>query len=506
MSDADIMAEAYSKVTPEKEGQQANLSPVSKPAVTPLGPHRMSGIMDLSTSGAESQSTENGMHGPAFPSLVAMSASGLGNGSGSAASKLACRYCGKTFSQAGYIKAHERLHTGEKPFACSICGKRFSDPSNWKKHERVHANQARKSTGPPTPDVAHKVSRSLLDPLDDGPTMVSHVENGDSAPRTPLLPEHMMLDNDGPFSGHAHRHHHHPAPVFHHASQLPPFSSIVPFRTPPFPGPLNIFTSQALSLSQPADFITSAPLFQPSPALALPAPLKVMEMPSSPGPGDANVVSTTSQLKKYGSDSHVSTAVSTPDGLPEAAAAHGEGEIMDTLPASQPPSSESSDAGSQSPEEGGEMNGDEMSLPKRFIERQNLNTRMMGTGSSSRKQRHPMRRYSSAGSEQEAPQSTSSIASSSLSSTTRDSREVEDQGLVAYLLNKGRVYKCEHCRIIFDDCTLYLLHNGFHSHDAQPFRCGICRATCNDRIDFNCHLTSHINSGGQNGTLSDGTS
>ncbi|KAK3780404.1 hypothetical protein RRG08_062025 [Elysia crispata] len=54
--------------------------------------------------------------------------------------KLACRFCGKTFSQAGYIKAHERLHTGEKPFACSVCGKRFSDPSNWKKHERVHAN------------------------------------------------------------------------------------------------------------------------------------------------------------------------------------------------------------------------------------------------------------------------------------------------------------------------------------------------------------------------------
>ncbi|KAK7497839.1 hypothetical protein BaRGS_00010973 [Batillaria attramentaria] len=338
--------------------------------------------------------------------------------------------------------------------------------------------------------LCRQVSRSLLDPMDDGPTMVPHLENGDG-PRTPLLPEHMMLDSESPFSSHAHRHHH-PAPVFHHASQLPPFSSIVPFRTPPFPGPLNIFTSQALSLSQPGDFITSAPLFQPGPALALPAPLKVVEMPSSPGPGDANVVSTTSQLKKYGSDPHVSTAVSTPDGLPEVTAAQGEGEIMDTLPSSQPPSSESSDAGSQSPEEGGDMNGDDFSLPKRSIERQNLNTRMMGSGSSSRKQRHPMRRYSSAGSEHEAPQSTSSVASSSLSSTTRDTREMEDQGLVAYLLNKGRVYKCEHCRIIFDDCTLYLLHNGFHSHDAQPFRCGICRATCNDRIDFNCHLTSHI--------------
>lgn len=344
----------------------------------------------------------------------------------------------------------------------------------------------------------------MLDAMDDGgPGLMSHLENGDGPHRPPRLPDHMLLDSDGPFSGH-HRHHP-PAPVFHHASQLPPFSSIVPFRAPPFPSPLNIFTSQALSLSQPNDFITSTPLFQPAPALALPAPLKVMEMPQSPVGGlggETDVVSTTSQLKKYGSDCHMPAAVSTPETHPEPMMTQAEGA---DAPNSHPPSSESSDAGSQSPnEEMSEMNGDDIScLPaKRSIERQNLNTRMIGAGSS-RKQRHPMRRFSSASSDHEAPQSTSSLPSSSMSSA-RESREMEDQGLVAYLLNKGRVYKCEHCRIIFDDCTLYLLHNGFHSHDAQPFRCGICRATCNDRIDFNCHLTSHINSGSQNGTLSDG--
>jgi hypothetical protein len=53
-------------------------------------------------------------------------------------------------------------------------------------------------------------------------------------------------------------------------------------------------------------------------------------------------------------------------------------------------------------------------------------------------------------------------------------------------------YRCNHCHIIYEDCTLYLLHNGFHSHDSDPFKCVICRKSCRDRIEFNCHLTSHL--------------
>ena len=147
------------------EAPPRSLSPVNIKPPTPLGQRRMSGIMDLSTTGPETpHGAENGLpHGSPYPSLMGLGGAGLSNGGGSpSGSKLACRYCGKTFSQAGYIKAHERLHTGEKPFACSVCGKRFSDPSNWKKHERVHANQTRKSGPPPPPDMVHKVKHLFL--------------------------------------------------------------------------------------------------------------------------------------------------------------------------------------------------------------------------------------------------------------------------------------------------------------------------------------------------------
>ncbi|KAK3780400.1 hypothetical protein RRG08_062021 [Elysia crispata] len=137
--------------------------------------------------------------------------------------------------------------------------------------------------------------------------------------------------------------------------------------------------------------------------------------------------------------------------------------------------------------------------PKRHIERQNLNTRMIP---SSRKQRHPMRRFSSAGSEQESPQSSTPSTTIGhhnntpshlpVSSTTMEATlERNDAELVTFLLKEGSVYKCIHCHMIFEDASLFLLHNGFHAHD-EPFRCVVCHHVCKDRIDFNCHLTSHI--------------
>ena len=135
---------------------------------------------------------------------------------------------------------------------------------------------------------------------------------------------------------------------------------------------------------------------------------------------------------------------------------------------------------------------DSLRPPKKHIERQNLNTRMIPS-SSNRKQRHPMRRFSSAGSDmgEQQPQSTSSLPVTSTTAEAIERGDLTDTDLVSFLLTKGRVYKCVHCHMIFEDASLFLLHNGFHAHD-EPFRCVVCNHTCKDRIDFNCHLTSHI--------------
>ena len=42
--------------------------------------------------------------------------------------------CDKAFPSVAYLKVHERVHTGEKPFACAYCDYRASQSSRLTKH------------------------------------------------------------------------------------------------------------------------------------------------------------------------------------------------------------------------------------------------------------------------------------------------------------------------------------------------------------------------------------
>ncbi|GAB1603916.1 zinc finger protein 271-like [Argonauta hians] len=52
-----------------------------------------------------------------------------------------CVHCSKTFARRNYLKSHERVHSGEKPFNCMYCRKAFSQRTNVRSHERTHTGE-----------------------------------------------------------------------------------------------------------------------------------------------------------------------------------------------------------------------------------------------------------------------------------------------------------------------------------------------------------------------------
>ncbi|XP_013379858.1 zinc finger protein squeeze isoform X3 [Lingula anatina] len=61
--------------------------------------------------------------------------------------------------------------------------------------------------------------------------------------------------------------------------------------------------------------------------------------------------------------------------------------------------------------------------------------------------------------------------------------------VIDHYVMQGRIFKCEHCNILFFERGIYYLHASLHS-PTNPWECNICHKMCSDRNEFTLHFVN----------------
>lgn len=61
--------------------------------------------------------------------------------------------------------------------------------------------------------------------------------------------------------------------------------------------------------------------------------------------------------------------------------------------------------------------------------------------------------------------------------------------ILIYYESQGKLYRCAHCRILFEERGMYFLHKSLHG-ELSPWECSICHKICADKNDFHLHFVN----------------
>ena len=61
--------------------------------------------------------------------------------------------------------------------------------------------------------------------------------------------------------------------------------------------------------------------------------------------------------------------------------------------------------------------------------------------------------------------------------------------VLSYYMSQGRLFKCQHCNILFFERGMYFLHASLHG-PSNPWECSICHKICSDKNEFTLHFVN----------------